>query len=165
MKPTRLTACFVMQTKWQHAFLTWKASNHCVVHIGVNTYGHSLQVTWSASWFCHFLIFHTQFWCAIIVSQSCAVGKSGIFWRATGQSNSANRMKNCSIGQGAVVWVRKPNFGSFWCVSRLFAKFDCPVARQNFPLLATAHDCETGFLRLGGFSLISHISKLMCYEL
>ena len=115
MRPTRLTACFVMQTKWQHAFLTWKASNHCVVHIGVNTYGHSLQVTWSASWFCHFLIFHTQFWCAIIVSQSCAVGKSGIFWRATGQSNSANRMKNCSIGQGAVVWVRKPNFGSFWC--------------------------------------------------
>ena len=26
----------------------------------------------------------------------------------------------------------------------LFAKFDCPVARQKFSLLATAHDCETG---------------------
>ena len=26
----------------------------------------------------------------------------------------------------------------------LFAKFDCPVAHQNFPLLATSHDCETG---------------------
>ena len=25
----------------------------------------------------------------------------------------------------------------------LFAKFDCPVVRQNFPLLATAHDRET----------------------
>ena len=49
------------------------------------------------------------------VSRSCAVAKSGIFWRATGQSNSADRIKNCSTGQGAVVWVRKPNFGSFWC--------------------------------------------------
>ena len=25
----------------------------------------------------------------------------------------------------------------------LFAKFDCPVARLDFTLLATAHDCET----------------------
>ena len=30
--------------------------------------------------------------------------------------------------------------------SRLYAKFDCPVARQNFSMLATAHDCETGSL-------------------
>ena len=28
--------------------------------------------------------------------------------------------------------------------SILSAKFDCPVARLNFSLLATAHDCETG---------------------
>ena len=28
--------------------------------------------------------------------------------------------------------------------SRLYAKFDCPVARHNFSHLATAHDCETG---------------------
>ena len=28
--------------------------------------------------------------------------------------------------------------------SILSAKFDCPVARQNVSLLATAHDCETG---------------------
>ena len=27
--------------------------------------------------------------------------------------------------------------------SILSAKFDCPVARKNFSLLATAHDCET----------------------
>ena len=33
-------------------------------------------------------------------SQSCAVANSEIF---------------CSIGQSAVVWVRKPNFGSFCC--------------------------------------------------
>ena len=28
----------------------------------------------------------------------------------------------------------------------LFAEFDCLVARQNIPLLPTAHDCETGLL-------------------
>ena len=28
--------------------------------------------------------------------------------------------------------------------SILYTKFDCPVARQNLSLLATAHDCETG---------------------
>ena len=28
--------------------------------------------------------------------------------------------------------------------SILSAKFDCPVARQNISLLASAHDCETG---------------------
>ena len=28
--------------------------------------------------------------------------------------------------------------------SILFAKFYCPVTRQKFSLLATAHDCETG---------------------
>ena len=48
------------------------------------------------------------------VSQSCAVAKREIFWRA------------------------------FVAASRLFAKFDCPVARQNICLLATAHDCEIG---------------------
>ena len=30
--------------------------------------------------------------------------------------------------------------------SILSAKFDCPVARQTFSLLATVHDCETGIL-------------------
>ena len=29
--------------------------------------------------------------------------------------------------------------------SRLYAKFNCTVPRQNFSFLATAHDCETGF--------------------
>ena len=32
---------------------------------------------------------------------------------------------------------------AFVAASRLSAKFDCPVARQNVSLLATAHDCET----------------------
>ena len=33
---------------------------------------------------------------------------------------------------------------AFVVASRLYSKFDCPVARQNVLLLATAHDCETG---------------------
>ena len=33
---------------------------------------------------------------------------------------------------------------AFVAASRLSAKFDCPVAHQNFSLLATAHDHETG---------------------
>ena len=37
------------------------------------------------------------------VSQSCAVAKSEHFWRATGQSNLADRMEDCSIRQSAVV--------------------------------------------------------------
>ena len=32
--------------------------------------------------------------------------------------------------------------------SILSDKFDCPVARQKFSLLATAHECETGFYTL-----------------
>ena len=34
---------------------------------------------------------------------------------------------------------------AFAAASRLYAKFDCAVPRQNFSFLATAHDCETGF--------------------
>ena len=33
---------------------------------------------------------------------------------------------------------------AFVAASRLYAKFDCPVARQKLSRLATAHDCETG---------------------
>ena len=42
------------------------------------------------------------------------------------------------------VSTKKQTLEDFVAVSRSYAKFDCPVARQNFPLLATAHDCETG---------------------
>ena len=47
--------------------------------------------------------------------QSCAEAKSDTFWRATEQSNLADRMEDCSINQSAVVWVWKPNFGNFCC--------------------------------------------------
>ena len=37
------------------------------------------------------------------------------------------------------------NMQAFVTASRLYAKFDCPVACQNFSLLDIAkHDCETG---------------------
>ena len=49
------------------------------------------------------------------VWQSCAVAKSRNFWRAKTQSNLTDRMEDCSICQSAVVWVRKPNFGSLCC--------------------------------------------------
>ena len=75
------------------------------------------------------------------VSQACAVTKSNKFWRATGgQSNLSDRMEDCSI-----IWQKCScvSIGSFVVVSRLYAKFDCPVSRQNFSLLFAAHDCET----------------------
>ena len=75
------------------------------------------------------------------VSQSCAVAKNEKFWPATGQSNFADRIKDCSIGQSAVVWVWKLNFVVASCLS---AKFECPEARQNF--FTTVHDCATGLL-------------------
>ena len=37
------------------------------------------------------------------VSKSCAVAKSEQFWRASGQSNLANRMQDCSTGESVVV--------------------------------------------------------------
>ena len=37
---------------------------------------------------------------------------------------------------------------AFVAASRLYTKFDCPVARQSVSLLATAHDYETGLLAI-----------------
>ena len=37
-------------------------------------------------------------------------------------------------------------FEGFVAASRMFGKSDCPVARRNLLVLATAHDCETGLL-------------------
>ena len=48
-------------------------------------------------------------------SQSCAVAKIDKFWPVTGQSNSAERIEDCSTGKTVVVWVRKPNFESYYC--------------------------------------------------
>ena len=81
------------------------------------------------------------------VSQSCAVAKSDKFWGAV-KSILADRMEDCSIGQSAVCVVTKTKLWNlFFEASRLYAKFDCPVAPE-FSLLATsARDCETGLTR------------------
>ena len=77
-----------------------------------------------------------------LVSQSRAVAKSEKFWRATAHS---------AWGTNGWLQQKLPKFGfrttAFWPVEQssiLSARFDCPVARQNFSLVATAHDCETG---------------------
>ena len=49
------------------------------------------------------------------VSQSCTAAKSIKFWWASGHSNLADGMEHCSTGYQVVVWVQKPNVGSFCC--------------------------------------------------
>ena len=86
------------------------------------------------------------------VSQSCAayikssVAKSEKFWWATGQSNLADKKEDCSIGQSAIAWVRKPNFDSFSCGQPFICQVWMSSCPPKFSLLSTAHDCETGFI-------------------
>ena len=69
------------------------------------------------------------------VSQSCAIPKGEVFWRVTGQSNLADRMEDCSIGESAVVSeYENQTLEAFVAVSRLYIKFDCPVSRLKFSL-------------------------------
>ena len=63
----------------------------------------------SARYFCYLEIVHGLVATYKLVSQSCAVAKSENFWRATGQSNLANRMEDCSTGQSAVVVSENEN--------------------------------------------------------
>ena len=45
------------------------------------------------------------------------------------------------------LWEYKTqNLEVFVAVSHFYTKFDCPVARQTFSLVATAHDCELAYL-------------------
>ena len=54
-------------------------------------------------------------------------------------------MEDCSIDQLVQLCeYENQTLEAFVAASRSYAKFDCPVARQNFSLLPTAHDCETG---------------------
>ena len=69
------------------------------------------------------------------VSQSCAAPKIETLDRQTCQT-----LKDCSIGQSAVVWVRRLKYESYCFVHHLYAKFNCPVAAQNVSILATAHE-------------------------
>ena len=66
-------------------------------------------------------------------------------------------MEDCFTGQNAVVGLQIPNFGTSVAARRLHIKFDCPVAHQNFSLLATAHDCETGVLEISFLGLLTFL--------
>ena len=71
--------------------------------------------------------------------------QSEIFWRATGQSNLAGRMEDCSSGQSAVVCEHEnQTLEAFAAASQFVCQFELSSrARQNNSPLATAHDCET----------------------
>ena len=90
-----------------------------------------------------FLTAVTSIYANFIIMQQLQV-VSIVKVRHSGGPDWTIKLEDCSIGQSAVVWVRKPNFGSF-CCGKPFACFFfyCPVASDNFSLLAAAHDCET----------------------
>ena len=52
--------------------------------------------------------------------------------------------KTASLAKVQLSEYEKQTLETLVMASRLYAKFDCPVASQNFLLFATAHDCETG---------------------
>ena len=60
--------------------------------------------------------------------------------RATGQTLRIQIAGRNKSFQSLVLVLTQLHFGQW---SSLPAKFDCPVARQSFSLLATAHDSET----------------------
>ena len=60
--------------------------------------------------------------------QSCTVAKRNkkeAIWQATGQSNLANRMEDCSSNQSAVVENKHQTLEAFVAASHLCTKFDC----------------------------------------
>ena len=59
-------------------------------------------------------------------------------WQTEGKTAPLAKVQLCEY--------KNQNLGIFVVVSHLNTKFDCSVARQNFSLLATAHDYETGLL-------------------
>ena len=64
---------------------------------------------------------------------------------SSGKSNLADRMEEAaSLAKVQLCECENQTLKGFLVASRLYAKFDCPVAHQNISLLATAHDCETG---------------------
>ena len=101
------------------------------------------------------------------VSQSCAILKSEKFWRATGQSKLAGRMENCSIGQSAVVWVRKANTGSSCCcqpfVCEVWLSSGLPgFLTFNFSLIVSS---SLACIFLGSISKQRHIQLPAAYSL
>lgn len=54
------------------------------------------------------------------------------FWQATGQSNLADRMEGCLIGQSADLGKKIKLWKLFLKLPVCMKGFDFPVARQNF---------------------------------
>ena len=84
-----------------------------------------------------------------LVSQSCAVAKSEKSWHATGQLNCQTEWKTAPLAKVQLCEHENQTLKFFFAASRLYAKFNCPVARQNVSPITTAHDCETGIFIVG----------------
>ena len=74
-------------------------------------------------------------------SQSCAVTKSETFWRATGHPNLAYKWLPATKASKVGLRTHTTALWQMEQSSILFAKCVYPVDRQNFSLLAIAHDC------------------------
>ena len=83
--------------------------------------------------------------CTISLLDKYFPAESEKIWQATGQSNLA--YERLIATKASKVWFSYSHSCALANEAAILtAKFDCPVARQNFSLLATAHDCETGLL-------------------
>ena len=100
------------------------------------------------------------------VSQSCTVAKSEKFWWVTGQSNLADRMEDCSTGQRAVVEYENQTLEAYVAISCLYAKFDCPVACQNFTLIVKLvySNCFLGEKRGWGGGISCWLSLIFSFQ-
>ena len=57
-------------------------------------------------------------------------------WQTEGKTAPLAKVQLCEY--------KNQTLGVFVAVSHLYTKFDCSVVRQNFSLLATVYDSETG---------------------
>ena len=55
--------------------------------------------------------------------------------------------KTAPLAKVQVCEYENQTLEAFVAASRSYVKFDCPVARQKFSLLTTAHDCENALLQ------------------
>ena len=71
---------------------------------------------------------------------------SQVFWRATRQSNLADRMEDSFIGRNTVLQLceyENQTLEAFVPGTICMQSLIVQVARQIYSLLVTAHDCET----------------------
>ena len=120
------------------------------------------------------------------VSQSCAVAKSETFWRATGQSNLADKRlaatkaskvwfsysHNCTLASGAVfhsvcqVWLSSglPEFFTFsYCAWLLYRMTNRPACQMTF--LATLTNSQKSIDTWKMILLATYLPVVSCAEL